>query len=243
MKFALFGSIDTAGVCLKTLIDSFPREDIFVITQPDYGVVGYNIFSLAKKEKLNLIKHEELENGELIFDYGFSIRYNKIFRKSIIEKFRNGIINMHGGPLPDYKGSANHIFAILNEEKEFGATLHFINEKIDEGEIIDKKLFPIEEHHTGYDLLEKSKDAGIEMFEKLIKRISKGEKIEGYKQGSGKLKTYKEADIRIFQEVDLLNIENKELLKRLRAFYHPGRDSVYTFLEGEKVELKLKRDD
>ena len=242
MKFALFGSIDTAGACLKILLDYFLRDDIFVITQADYGDVGNNVFSLAKKEKLNLIKHEELEDGELIFDYGFSIRYNKIFRKKIIEKFRNGIINMHGGPLPDYKGSANHIFAILNEEKEFGATLHFINEEVDEGEIIDKELFPIEDHYTGYDLLEKSKKTGIEMFEKLIKRIAVGQNIKGFEQGPGRLKTYKEADIRSFQEVDLANIGNKELVKRLRAFYHPARDSVYTFIGGEKVELKLKRD-
>lgn len=243
MKFALFGSIDTAGICLKILLDYFSREDIFVITQPDYGDVGNNVFSMAKKEKVNLIRHEELENGGLIFDYGFSVRYNRIFRKKIIEKFRNGIINMHGAPLPDYKGSANHIFAILNEEKEFGATLHFINEKIDEGEIVEKKLFLIEEHHTGYDLLEKSKVAGVEIFEKLVKRISKGEKIEGRKQSEGRLKTYKEADIRIFQEVDLSNIETKELLKRLKAFYHPDKSSVFSFIDGHKVEIKLQKDD
>ena len=51
------------------------------------------------------------------FDIGFSVRYNKIFKVNHIKKFKFGIINLHGGNLPYYRGSNNHIFAIINKEK------------------------------------------------------------------------------------------------------------------------------
>lgn len=237
MKVVLFGSIETAKECLKILANNFLKDEIIVVTDPNYGDRKTNTFSFAKKEKLRILTFDEINRSEEIFDYGFSIRFNKIFRKPLIEKFKYGLLNMHGGPLPKYKGSANHIFAILNEEKCFGTTLHFISEKIDEGDIIDKAEFPIEENDTGYDLLNKGKKVGILLFEKLIKKIVAGEEIKGIKQ-TMQTKIYKVSDLEQYKKVDLKSILDKELIKRCKAFYHPERNSIYTIIDGKKIELK-----
>lgn len=239
MKVVLFGSIETAKECLKILVDNFLSEEIFVVTDPNYGDTKKNTYAYASKEKLKILSYEEICNSEEVFDYGFSIRYNKIFQKSLIEKFSFGIINMHGGPLPEYKGSANHIFAILNEEKFFGTSLHYINEKIDEGDLVDKIEFPIEYNDTGYDLLIKGKKAGIELFKKLVRKIITGEEIKGTKQIK-ETKTYRVSDLKRYKKVDLKNISEKELVKRCKAFYHPEKDSVYTIIDKYKIELKYK---
>jgi hypothetical protein len=55
------------------------------------------------------------------------------------------IVNVHGAPLPRYRGLplATAAFAILRSEREFGVTLHRVDAGIDTGPIIDRRMFPL----------------------------------------------------------------------------------------------------
>ncbi|MDG1824392.1 MAG: methionyl-tRNA formyltransferase [Flavobacteriaceae bacterium] len=55
----------------------------------------------------------------------------------------NGTFNLHASLLPKYRGAAPIHWAIINGEKQTGATTFFINEQIDTGEIIAQKSLPI----------------------------------------------------------------------------------------------------
>ena len=50
-----------------------------------------------------------------------------------------GSINLHASLLPNYRGAAPINWVIINGEIETGITTFFINKKIDEGDIINKK--------------------------------------------------------------------------------------------------------
>lgn len=68
---------------------------------------------------------------------------------SIIDVFRNRIINIHPALLPKYGGrgmyGANvHEAVLLANEKESGISIHFVNENFDEGQIIFQKSCQIE---------------------------------------------------------------------------------------------------
>jgi len=66
-----------------------------------------------------------------------SIRFGQILRHNIIELPKHGVINLHSGLLPEYRGVMATFWAMLNKEKEFGTTLHFIDSpKIDAGAVI-----------------------------------------------------------------------------------------------------------
>lgn len=54
----------------------------------------------------------------------------------------NGVINCHPGILPEYQGCTCVEWSIYNNDP-VGATAHFMNEKIDEGPIIKKKIMPV----------------------------------------------------------------------------------------------------
>ncbi len=70
-------------------------------------------------------------------DLIISIRYGVILKKQIIEIPRLGIINLHSGALPEYRGVMATFWAMLNGEKSIHTTLHWIDSSaIDDGGII-----------------------------------------------------------------------------------------------------------
>ena len=66
-----------------------------------------------------------------------SIRYRRILRDDAIGMPRHGILNLHSGILPDYRGVMATFWAMLNDEPEIGATLHrIVDSGIDTGPVI-----------------------------------------------------------------------------------------------------------
>jgi methionyl-tRNA formyltransferase len=51
--------------------------------------------------------------------------------------------NFHPAPLPEYKGRDLCYHAIMNGEREFGATVHYMDEGFDTGDIIEVGRFPM----------------------------------------------------------------------------------------------------
>ena len=77
----------------------------------------------------------ELEDLEP--DMVVSIRYRRILREDAIAIPARGVINLHSGILPDYRGVMATFWAMLAGEKEIGATLHWIVDSgIDTGPIV-----------------------------------------------------------------------------------------------------------
>jgi methionyl-tRNA formyltransferase len=71
----------------------------------------------------------------------------------IIKVCPNGIINLHGGDPEEYRGLDSHLWAIYH--KDFAAlvtTLHHINEKIDDGNIISREAIRIKPGMRLYEL-------------------------------------------------------------------------------------------
>ena len=76
-------------------------------------------------------------------DLIISIRYGHILRDSAISIPRLGVINLHSGRLPAYRGVMATFRAMLNNDAELGCTLHWIDSAaIDAGPIICQNLIP-----------------------------------------------------------------------------------------------------
>jgi methionyl-tRNA formyltransferase len=70
-------------------------------------------------------------------DLIISIRFGQIFKEQIIALPRFGIINLHSGILPNYRGILATFWSMFFNENEIGTTLHFVNDgSIDTGDII-----------------------------------------------------------------------------------------------------------
>ena len=70
--------------------------------------------------------------------------YMKILSKKFLKNFGKKIINIHPSLLPKFKGLNTFSRILKNKEKKTGCTVHYVNEKLDNGKIISQKFFFIE---------------------------------------------------------------------------------------------------
>jgi phosphoribosylglycinamide formyltransferase-1 len=73
--------------------------------------------------------------------------------ENLLKAFPNKIINLHPALLPKYGGKGMygdhvHNAVLAAKEEESGITIHFVNEKFDEGEILHQSRFKIEPGDT-----------------------------------------------------------------------------------------------
>jgi methionyl-tRNA formyltransferase len=105
------------------------------------------------------------------FDLGISIFYGKIIKKEFISRCEK-IINLHNAPLPKYRGVRPINWALKNNEKYHGITIHEITEGIDDGPIIGKLTYPTyPEIEEVEDVYRKSLDYGWLLFKDVISKI------------------------------------------------------------------------
>ena len=67
----------------------------------------------------------------------------RIVSKKFVDAYAGQIINLHPSLLPKYKGLHAVEQAMAAGESETGATVHFVNEHLDSGDIIKQQEVPI----------------------------------------------------------------------------------------------------
>jgi len=78
-----------------------------------------------------------------------SIRYGAILKPEAIAIPVHGVINLHSGLLPDYRGVMATFWALLHGETEIGTTLHYISDgSIDTGDIIGNTRMPVAQDNS-----------------------------------------------------------------------------------------------
>ena len=106
-----------------------------------------------------------------------------LFPANIIQNFPNKVINLHPALLPRYGGkgmfgSNVHKAVLANNEKETGITIHYVNEKYDDGQIIFQKAFPISSNETLTSLTEKIHELEHRHFPKVIEDLLESSSID-----------------------------------------------------------------
>lgn len=180
MKIVLFTSQDV-GPRLVEFFSNISEVDLVVITQQTYRdrIYGYSSTEeVCTKLSVKCIKPVRLDEDfiESIRTFNpdiiFSVYYPKIFPKRLIEIPRLGAVNVHPGDLPYYRGRFAIPWAILNGETEITVSMHYIDDKVDSGDVIVKSKFEILPQETGFQLylraMHKAADLVISTFESLI---------------------------------------------------------------------------
>jgi len=85
-----------------------------------------------------------------------SLSFDQIFRVQIINIPVCKTINCHAGKLPFYRGRNVLNWALINDESEFGITVHYVDEGIDTGDIILQRTYPITDADNYSTLLERA---------------------------------------------------------------------------------------
>ncbi len=108
------------------------------------------VIASCKEQRIDNINSEGLERvADCEPDLIVSIRFGQILEEPVIAVPRIGVINLHSGLLPAYKGVMASFWSLLNGERQLGTTLHWITDsKIDSGAIISTQQQQVDTSKT-----------------------------------------------------------------------------------------------
>lgn len=173
-----------------------------------------------------------IENSDVVFSLG----YWKKIRKKDIDRVPLGIVNFHHSYELKFQGRHCATWALRHNEKFHGSTIHFIDEKIDEGTIIDSESFLIRDDDVSEDIFMKSNEVGFNLLTKNFRKIITGRKTN-YLPSIKEKHSYKSKDLSHEVQLDL---DDKKLLREIRSLTFDKMPAPYLLLEGKKVYLKIE---
>ena len=214
---------------------------------------------LTKKEKpgvkealiatKNVMKNIDIFDGDLdssfpekvmAEDYDILISYISpwIVPKSVLDKIKKWSINFHPGP-PEYPGVGCFNFAIYDSAKQFGATAHVMESKVDTGEIIGVKRFAMAKEETVESLSIKTYSTQLSLYNEIIKYIRVNDSLPECDE-KWKRKPFKRSELEQLATIST-NMNQEEIDKRIRATYYPDKPAPFIELAGYKFEYNPER--
>ncbi len=148
----VFGYHDVGVRCLETLISGGVQVPLVVTVADDPAEAQWfgSVAATAAEYGIDAITPANANTPELQQriaalqpDFIFSFYYRSMLGAPLLNIARRGALNMHGSLLPRYRGRAPVNWAILRGERETGATLHYMVERADAGDIVDQLAVPI----------------------------------------------------------------------------------------------------
>jgi methionyl-tRNA formyltransferase len=94
-----------------------------------------------------------------------------IFRPELLSLPARGCINLHCSPLPRYAGVFPSFWVLFNGESETGATVHYMDSKIDNGPILGQVKVPIDKGMSVFALIQRTKAAGGDLLVDVIRQL------------------------------------------------------------------------
>lgn len=181
LKVVFLGTPEFAKTSLEAIHQS-NHEVVGVVTVADKAsgrgqkINQSPVKVYAAENNLPVFQPEKLRNPEFLEELRmldadvFVVVAFRMMPKVLFEMPKMGTFNLHASLLPDYRGAAPINYAVINSEEKTGATTFFINEKIDEGNILlqeELEILPNENAGSLHDRL-------MEMGSKLVVKTLDG---------------------------------------------------------------------
>lgn len=163
-------------------------QGLLVLSYKAFQIIGrfskkYEIKSLekiAEERGIPFVHSEDINSKkeieklqELDMDLLVSVYFNQRVGGDVLAVPKKGAINIHGALLPHYKGLMPNIWVLANGEKETGVTVHSINEKFDDGQILVQKKIHILQNETPAGLYLRISSLGADLLIAAIKNLER----------------------------------------------------------------------
>ncbi len=242
LRIGYFADGPWSHKALNLILNDSSVEVAFVCGR--YKSTDIHLREIAEKNGIKYFTERNI-NDEKFIEYlkqfecclFVSMSFNQIFKKNIINLTEKGIINCHAGKLPFYRGRNVLNWVLINDESEFGVTVHYVDEGIDTGDIILQKTFQITEDDNYRSLLNKAYNSCAELLYESLQIINKKEIVTKRQIDIHPVGMYcskrKEGD----EFIDW-NMSSREIFNFIRALHLPG---LYAKTRINSKEVTIKR--
>ncbi|MCG2419768.1 hypothetical protein K8089_12105 [Aequorivita sp. F47161] len=243
MKYAFAGDREISTNILAFIISKGYKPSALFVSDGSISSHSKELIDIAGLENDFVFKGNEFKNSlELIksmnLDYIFGVHFPYIIPNEFLELPQNGFLNLHPAFLPFNKGWHTPSWAII-DETTYGATLHFMSQKLDEGNIIHQKELVIQPSDTANTLYQKAlrleEEVFYEAFDDLV--ALKPKSVKQINKGT----SHSKKDIKQIQEIQLdAQYSGKELIDRLRGLTTNNvEEGAYFVFDGERYYMQL----
>ena len=189
LKVVFFGTPDFARASLEAIHTS-AHEVVGVVTVADKAsgrgqkVHQSPVKTYAVEHDLPLFQPEKLRNEEFLSQIQslnadiFVVVAFRMMPKVLFSMPRLGTFNLHASLLPDYRGAAPINYAVINGETKSGVTTFFINEKIDEGNILLQTETEISPEDNAGTLHDRLMEIGAKLVVETLDGLAEGKLTE-----------------------------------------------------------------
>lgn len=225
--------IDDNSIEIKFVTVRYDKQDAELIQRAEQNYIpveiSKNINSKAFMEKMK----------QYNVDIFVSMSFNQIFKAEMINLPKYKAINCHAGKLPFYRGRNILNWVLINDEKEFGITVHYIDEGIDTGDIILQETYPITDEDNYGTLLIRAYNGCADILYRAIKMIQNGE--------AGRLKQKGIDAVGMYcgmrqpgDEVIDWSQTSREVFNFIRALSKPGPQAT-SWINGKSISINKAR--
>jgi len=179
LKIGFFGDGPWAHRALASLLKMPGLNVDFVCVRHDKP--DLSLLDIAKENNVLSLSVANINSEEFMSevskhcsDLFVSMSFNQIFKSDLYSFPSSGTINCHAGKLPFYRGRNVLNWVLINDETEFGITVHYVDSGIDTGEIIVQECFGITDSDNYGTLLELSYKKCPELLVVAIEQIMSG---------------------------------------------------------------------
>ena len=185
MKIICFGTPSFTSEIIKNIERC--NDIVCIVTTEDTQkgrgkkILPSDVKKTAFELDIPILQPNKLDDKEFIeklkkynADLFLVIAFRKL-PKVVWELPKKGTINLHTSLLPEYRGAAPINWVLINGENKTGVTTFFINEKIDQGDIILQKKINLDQNITAGQLHNLMINDGIEIVNKTINLIDEND--------------------------------------------------------------------
>lgn len=178
---------------------------------------------------------------QLDLDFIIGVHFPAIIPPEILSIPKQGVLNLHPAFLPYNRGWHTPSWAIL-EDTPIGATLHFMNDGVDTGDIVHRKQICVSPGDTAHSLYLRLKKLELEVFEEAWPEILSGTYTRTPQdQATGTTHRRKDLSAPDVQRIELdAEVKVGHLLKKLRALTtNRISEAAYFETEGKRYRIQV----
>ena len=219
-----------------------------VVTSPDkksgrgQKITQSEVKNYAEKNNIKILQPDNLNDKEFINkikEINPDIIIVVAFRKLPAEIFsipKYGTINLHASLLPNYRGAAPINWCLINNEAKTGVTTFFINEKIDQGDILLQEEVNISDKDNFGSLYIKLSSVGSRLLIKTIKGVL-SKSLKASKQDFDESLKIAPKLSKVNTRIDW-NKSQKEIIGMIRGL--SPKPGAWTVLKNGDNEIRMK---
>ena len=240
MRLGYFADGPWSHRALDKILADVSLEVVFICARFDNP--DAELHKIAAERGIPFLTHTDINSeafasmiSDLPCDLFVSMSFNQIFRRRMIDLPQAKTINCHAGKLPFYRGRNILNWVLINDDREFGITVHYVDEAVDTGDIVLQEIFPITDADNYGTLLERAYVGCADVLYRAIQSIQTGSSTRTPQRSIHPVGSYCSSR-KAGDEILNWNTTSREVFNFVRAISRPG-PQARTFTNGYEVKV------